>query len=618
MSYSPALLSRIKERVPLHDIIGHRVRWDARKSQPAKGDYWAPCPFHHEKSASFHVRDSACSYYCFGCGAKGDAISFLTDHDRMSFREAVEYLAEQAGVPLPKDDAPVVPRDDALPKVLAAAQAYFAQTPAHAARAFEYVRQRGFDQASVDDFGIGYAPDRRDGLREVLRRAGFRDEQGVAAGVLAAPEDGGLPYDRFRERIMFPVRDAAGKIISFAGRTLKAEVKSKYINGPETVLFRKGEVLFNLHQARAAASRCGRLIVCEGYFDVAAMHRAGFCEAVAPMGTALTEVQLGLLWRHAPEPVLCFDGDTAGRRAAMRALDVSLPLLKPGRSLRFAFLPEGADPDDFLRGGGDMAGVLSAAQPLSELLLHRRFRDAPCDTPERMAGAASAVRADVARIADPQVRSFYEDALREHMFALRRPAPRAPFVPGVRGGGFRSGFQAPKLPMPAVLKHDVPRGEAVMLGLLLARPDLVGGFAEDLAALPLTHAVTRRVRDSLLSAVFAVQENSTPGVTTVDSREEHAIFSIRIAELLRSDPAARRCATAVPPGFAAAAAVEAHARVRDELTALCARSAVRTQLRSAATDAAENNDGTALDRVRFLLKLRRTDDTDEPKDRQST
>ena len=397
MSLPPGFLDELRNRVPISRIVGRRVTWDLRKSNQAKGDWWAPCPFHSEKTASFHVDDQKGFYYCFGCQAKGDALGFLKEAEGMSFMDAVAALAAEAGLPMPERtprEQQQTDRRAQLIEVMDRALRWFRlqlQTGAGAA-ARDYLAGRGLDRDGLERFEIGFAPDLRQGLIRHLAESGVPEALAVEAGVAIKPDDGGAAYDRFRGRIIFPIRDGRGRCISFGGRAMDPNARAKYLNGPETALFDKGRNLYNLAPARAAVARGAPLVVAEGYMDVIALVCAGIEGAVAPLGTAITEDQLRLMWRVSPEPVIALDGDAAGLRAAMRLIDLALPLTGPGQALRFALLPAGQDPDDLIRAGGAgaMRAVLDQAQPLADLLWRRETEGRSFDSPDDRARSSSA------------------------------------------------------------------------------------------------------------------------------------------------------------------------------------------------------------------------------------
>ena len=419
MSLPPGFLDELRTRVTLSSVIGRKVTWDQRKSNAAKGDLWAPCPFHQEKTASFHVDDRKGYYYCFGCHAKGDAISFLKEVENMSFMEAVEDLAREAGMPMPARDpreAQKADRRSELAAVMEEAARHFrlALKTGAGAAARDYLAGRKLTGAALDRFEIGFAPDGWQGLWDHLRQKGIAEDLILGAGLARPSTKGKQPYDVFRNRIMFPIRDARGRCIAFGGRAMDPNDNAKYLNSPETELFDKGRSLYNHGPAREAAAKGQPLIVAEGYMDVIALVRAGFEGAVAPLGTAITEDQLRLIWRLHPEPLVMLDGDTAGIRAATRLIDLALPMLEAGQGLRFVILPEGMDPDDMIRARGReaMAKAIEAAQPMVNLLWRRETDGKVFDSPERKAALRKALRDSITTIRDKDIRRYYAEILR--------------------------------------------------------------------------------------------------------------------------------------------------------------------------------------------------------------
>ena len=430
--FSDGFLSTIRDRIPLSDIVGRRVSWDRRKSRPAKGDHWACCPFHGEKTPSFHVDDRKGRYHCFGCSASGDHFRFLMDMDGLSFPEAVEQLAGEAGLSMPAPDPEAARRQQArlkLNDVLDLAATYF-ERHLHAPEgqyALAYAQGRGLDESVRKTFRIGFAPDKRDGLIGFLKSHDVPVGDMIDTGLAIAPDDGArAPYDRFRGRLMVTIEDMRGKVVGFGGRVL-GDGEPKYLNSPETELFRKREMLFNGQRARQAAHQSGRLIVVEGYMDAIALHRSGFQEVAASLGTALGEEQIALMWRFTDEPIICFDGDGAGQGAAHRAIDRALPLLKPGKSLRFLFLPKGMDPDDFVSQHGPEAfeAELGQAVPMIEALWVRETATLDVSTPERMAAFQTNLSRIVAGIEDATVRRHYDQDLKDRFYAMRRAMRQA-------------------------------------------------------------------------------------------------------------------------------------------------------------------------------------------------
>jgi DNA primase len=494
MSLPPGFLDELRTRVSLSSVVGRKVTWDMRKSNLGKGDMWAACPFHQEKSASFHVDDRKGYYYCFGCHAKGDAVTFVKETENLGFIEAVEVLAREAGMPMPERDpraAQVADRRAQLALVTEEAAKWFRLqlNTGAAAEARAYLDRRRLAVAAQGRWGIGWAPDQRQALFFALTQKGFAPDLIVDAGVCAKTDDGSV-YDRFRGRIIFPIRDARGRCISFGGRSLDPNARAKYLNGPETDLFDKGRSLFNHGPAREAAGKGQPLVVAEGYMDVIALSEAGFTAAVAPLGTAVTEDQLRLIWRIHPEPVIALDGDTAGFRAALRVIDLALPLLEAGQGLRFAILPQGLDPDDLIRAQGvpAMKAVLDRAQPMVNLLWRRETEGRDFDSPERKAALDKTLRIALARISDPSIRAHYGEAIKAFRWDL--------FGSG-RRGIFQSKRSAPMAPVASAKASPLAGGagqgagelvlEAVLLATLVTHPALIRRFESDLEGIDFRH-----------------------------------------------------------------------------------------------------------------------------------
>ncbi|HXG80225.1 MAG TPA: DNA primase, partial [Sphingomicrobium sp.] len=421
MSLSAQWLDELRARTTLSAVIAPSV-----KLIKAGREFKACCPFHQEKTPSFTVNDEKGFYHCFGCGAHGDAIRFLTDHRGLPFMDAVKELAGKAGMELPTPDPRErerAERSAGLYEVMEAAARWFVEqlegVDGGAARA--YLKERGISEATRRKFGFGFAPDARGKLRTALKS--FGDEKLVEAGLLIQPEESGKQaYDRFRGRVTYPIRDARGRCIAFSARILGAG-EPKYLNSPDTPLFDKGRALFNLDKAGPASRAARRIIVVEGQMDVIALDQAGIAEVVAPLGTAMTEAQLGLLWRLDSAPILCFDGDSAGQKAAIRAALRALPHLAPERTLRFVALPEGRDPDDVVRNGGKQAieDLLASAEPLVDRLWRHEVAAAPLDTPEARAGLKQRLVEYAQAIADPSVRQLYREEWLRRFDALVRP-----------------------------------------------------------------------------------------------------------------------------------------------------------------------------------------------------
>ncbi|MEH6521703.1 DNA primase [Sulfitobacter sp.] len=529
MSLPPGFLDELRTRASLSQVVGRKVMWDARKSNQGKGDMWAPCPFHQEKSASFHVDDRKGFYYCFGCHAKGDAISFVRETENVSFMEAVEILAREAGMPMPERDPRAQEKADKrteLVDVMELAVKWFRlqlRTGA-ASTAREYLERRGLPQDVCDRWEIGFAPDSWQGLWDALKGKDIPDELILGAGLAKPSSKGGKPYDTFRGRIMYPIRDARGRAIAFGGRAMDPADKAKYLNSPETELFDKGRSLYNVKNARVAAGNGQPLLVAEGYMDVIALSEAGFGAAVAPLGTAVTENQLAMLWRISDEPIITMDGDTAGQRAALRLIDLSLPLLEAGRSLRFAMMPEGQDPDDLLKssGKGAVQSLLDAAVPMVQLLWQRETEGKNFDSPERKAALDKSLREKIMLIKDPSIRSHYGQAIKDLRWQLFRSKPSGGGNGGRGGNATRRSGQpwnskAPEGPSAGAKSSILAGGadarttdhlrEAVILAACISCPDVVEPFEgalESMACMDRDHA---RLRDLILR--YAIEGRGT-------------------------------------------------------------------------------------------------------------
>ncbi|APG46277.1 DNA primase [Phaeobacter porticola] len=427
MSLPPGFLEELRNRVSLSQVVGRKVMWDQRKSNMGKGDMWAPCPFHHEKSASFHVDDRKGFYYCFGCQAKGDALKFVQETENVAFMEAVEILAQEAGMEMPARDPKAQQKQDhrtQLAEVMEQAVRFFRMqlNTRSGEGARSYLARRGLSGPALERWEIGFAPEGWQHLWDALRGKGVPEELIMGAGLAKPSNKGGKPYDTFRNRIMFPIRDARGRAIAFGGRAMDPRDNAKYLNSPETALFDKGRSLYNHGPARTASGKSGQLLVAEGYMDVIALAEGGFDAAVAPLGTAITESQLQMIWRIADEPIIALDGDTAGLRAAMRLIDLALPLLEAGKSLRFALMPEGKDPDDLIRAEGPEAvqAVLDQAMPMVRLLWQRETEGKVFDSPERKAALDKALRDKIRLIRDPSIRRHYGEDLQDMRWQLFR------------------------------------------------------------------------------------------------------------------------------------------------------------------------------------------------------
>ena len=418
MSLPNGFLDELRSRICLSDVVGRKVQWDLRKSNQARGDMWAPCPFHQEKTASFHVDDNKGFYYCFGCQAKGDAIGFIKETENVNFIEAVEILASEVGLQMPEFDPKSkekADRNKILLEIMEQSVNFFRLTlnSNQGKHALEYLKKRGLSSDAIERFEIGFAPADQTTLTQKLIDKGYDLDAIIETGMSVKSDESNRLYDRFRGRIMFPIRDSRGRCIAFGGRSLDSTARAKYLNSPETPLFDKGSNLYNLVNARSAVGRGEPLIVAEGYMDVIALDSGNFNGAIAPLGTAITEKQLQLMWRISPEPIIALDGDKAGLRAAYRLIDLSLPLLRTGKALRFSIMPEGKDPDDLIRNEGASAfkNLIDEAVPMVDLIWKRETEGKSFDSPERRAGLDKSLSDVIALIKDKNLKNHYRDAL---------------------------------------------------------------------------------------------------------------------------------------------------------------------------------------------------------------
>jgi DNA primase len=487
MALPPRFLDELRGRVSITDIIGRRVRL-IRKG---RGEATGLCPFHNEKTPSFTVSEDKGFFHCFGCGAHGDVIGFVMRSEGLEFPQTVERLAGEAGMQVPREtpeERERAERQATLGGAVEFAAKHFEQQLRAAAgrTGLDYLKRRGLTDDTIQRFRLGFAPDNRTGLKAALEKAGIPEATAIEAGLLIKPEDGGHAYDRFRGRVMFPILDRRGQAIAFGGRILD-QGEPKYLNSPETPLFHKGRVLYGLSHAQKTARETNEIIVVEGYMDVIALAQAGISNAVAPLGTALTEEQIALLWRMAQEPILCFDGDNAGQRAAARAADRAIPLLKPGLSLRFAWMPAGEDPDSLVRAKGAVGfrEATSRMEPLVEVLWRQVLADRPLDTPERRAGFRKDLGEAVARIADKAVAEAYRQEIWRRLDELFRPQPRPAFQAAAQFGGQKGRFSGRQPVMP-VGGEAARRGVAsiqrtpyeLILITLVNHPDLISRHCE--------------------------------------------------------------------------------------------------------------------------------------------
>ena len=564
MRYPADLLDEIRSRVPVSRVVERHV-----KLRRAGREYMGLSPFKTEKTPSFTVNDHKGFYHCFASGEHGDIFTFLMKVEGLTFPEAVERLASEAGVilpaPKPVDEAKASHETrvrEALEEACRFFESALAGREGNAARA--YLEKRGVQFSEIKSFRLGFAPDNKAALKGHLGGKGFSIAEMQDAGLLIHGDDIAIPYDRFRGRLIFPITDPKRRVIAFGGRALLPDQQPKYLNSPETELFHKGHVLFNLAAARDAVKTAKTVIVAEGYMDVIALHRAGFTNAVAPLGTALTSDQLRLLWSMAPLPTLCFDGDTAGQKAAHRAIDTSLPHLEPGRSLQFAFLPEGRDPDDMVTGGAEdvLAKALGEPAPLIDVLWARERDRHPLNTPEQRASLESRLMEAVQLIEHRSLRFHYVSALRERLrtqgqgarVPVRRPEASS-WRSRVEGGaGPRAKYAKPNaaartsslLSSPIVQPSapcSAPR-EALLLMAIARHPWLLDEYLEEIASLHLDDAGCCRIRNAMLTIHQTEEALDNEKLLEHLSREGYG------AELERLE---RACAHNADPHFASGA-----------------------------------------------------------------
>ena len=539
MRFTPQFLDDLKDRLPVSEVVGRRV-----KLQKAGREWKGLSPFNKEKTPSFFVNDQKQAWFDFSSHKNGNIFDFLMETEGVSFPEAVERLANMAGVALPKYSKEEEARDEkrkSLHEVMELAAKFFEATlqSRAGAKARGYLADRRLEPATQLQFRMGYAPGERYALKEHLGKQGVSVEDMVDTGLLISGDEIPVPYDRFRDRVMFPITDFRGRIIAFGGRALDPDAPAKYLNSPETPLFHKGSNLYNGAVARQATHDGAQLIVVEGYVDVIAMVTAGYPATVAPLGNALTEEQLGLLWKMADEPILCFDGDKAGQRAAFRALDMALPRLKPGKSVQFALLPEGQDPDDLFRAGGRhaIAEVLTGARGLADMLWTRETQSTALDTPERRAALEARLREIIRGIGDETVRRYYTDdftaRLRQFMTpkfeSQKRQGAGYGLASGTRrdngrnwpngpGRGRFNAAEMPTLPSPRLSASSIVRGhfsavparEALLLVTVINHPWLLAGHAEELADLDFISPDADRLRRAVLDISAAQHFDESP------------------------------------------------------------------------------------------------------------
>ena len=529
MKFPDSFLDEIRARLPVSQVVSRRV-----PLKRAGREWKGLSPFNKEKTPSFTVNDQKGFYHCFSSGKHGDIFGFMMETEGLSFPEAVERLAGDAGVPMPKPDPQFerVARERlGLRDAVEAAAVYFEEQlrTAEGREALSYAHARGLTQATLKEFRIGYAPQSREALKTALLKKGFGEAQLLEAGLLIKPDDGRPSYDRFRKRLTIPITDTRGRVIAFGARALDAAAEPKYLNSPETKLFDKGSTIFNFARARKGAFDRGEVIVVEGYMDVIALHQAGFDNTVATLGTAFTERQMEQLWVLASEPIICFDGDKAGEAAAARAIDRMLPTLREGHSFRFAFLPQGSDPDDLVRNEGKaaLAAILNGASPLIDVVWQRERQASPIDTPERRAALEERFEHLIAEIGAARVKDHYRKEIRNRLFALWRELGTRQSRPGKTAAQGRAQAARPPSSYGFV---------TTIILCLLRHPWLLDHFAEEVASLHIKQRPLAELLSLITRCIF-----DHPGITPEALAEAlQATPHAKLVEKLSTDSAFMR------------------------------------------------------------------------------
>ena len=511
----------LRAKVSIVDVVGSKVKL-VRKGR----EYQACCPFHNEKTPSFTVNEAKGFYHCFGCGAHGDIIKFEMEANNLPFMDAIKKLADKAGLQVPqisKENHAEVVKRNSLYDIMDMACHFFEKTLrlSEGQRGMDYFHHRGFDEEIISKFRLGYAP-ANNGLKALLASKGVSERDMAELGLLTIPEDKSRrSHDFFRDRVMIPIMDKAGRVIAFGGRIM-GDGQPKYLNSPETPLFNKRRILYNMNNAREKAFAARNLIVCEGYMDVIALDKYGFGYGVAPLGTALTEDQITEAWRVCPEPTLCFDGDGAGIRAAIRSVDRGLPILKAGYSLKYVFLPDKMDPDEFLKAKGREAfgDYLQHTTPLVKLLWRKNIEGRVFDTPEQKALIEKNVMEEVAKIADEKVRGYYQQEMQNYIYnelgrgfwksRQRQTTEQTPRVYQVRNS-YKKRNEEMKPVVPAAQRPKVSMDELVVKFILAAMifyPELIAEYEEKMGMFEIPNVQLARLFEQLLSLSHESEEIS--------------------------------------------------------------------------------------------------------------
>ena len=489
MSLPPGFLEELRSRVSVTQVVGRKVSWDLKKSNQNKGDMWAPCPFHQEKTASFHVDDQKGFYYCFGCHAKGDAISFVKETENVNFIEAVQILAKEAGLQMPEQDPQAKEKSsyrDELFKIMDLSVRFYQRSlnSAQGAKARDYINSRKLTSATIDNFELGFASNNRTELFDYLKDKNILEEHIIDTGMCIRSDDGGAVYDRFRDRIMYPIRDSRDRCIAFGGRAMSQNARAKYLNSPETKLFDKGKSLYNFSAARSALNKQSSLIVAEGYMDVIALAQANFKASVAPLGTAITKDQLALIWRISPNPVIALDGDRAGINAAYRLIDVALPLIETGKTIKFVLMPEGYDPDDLIqeRGRDAMQNLVDDAISLGDLLWKRETEGLSFDNPDARAALDKKLDQAISNVRDRQLKYHYQQYFKDLKWSafIKKPIRKSSDLNNITSAGnaVKDSFIAN-----SDKKNFISFKEGVILAILVKYPNLIETNKEKLTTM---------------------------------------------------------------------------------------------------------------------------------------
>ena len=489
MSLPPGFLEELRSRVSVTQVVGRKVSWDLKKSNQNKGDMWAPCPFHQEKTASFHVDDQKGFYYCFGCHAKGDAISFVKETENVNFIEAVQILAKEAGLQMPEQDPQAKEKSsyrDELFKIMDLSVRFYQRSlnSAQGAKARDYINSRKLTSDTIDNFELGFASNKRTELFDYLKDKNIPEEHIIDTGMCIRSDDGGAVYDRFRDRIMYPIRDSRDRCIAFGGRAMSQNARAKYLNSPETKLFDKGKSLYNFSAARSALNKQSSLIVAEGYMDVIALAQANFKASVAPLGTAITKDQLALIWRISPNPVIALDGDRAGINAAYRLIDVALPLIETGKTIKFVLMPEGYDPDDLIqeRGRDAMQNLVDDAISLGDLLWKRETEGLSFDNPDARAALDKKLDQAISNVRDRQLKYHYQQYFKDLKWGAfnKKTVKKSSDFNNITstGNAIKSSFIAN-----SDKKNFISFKEGVILAILVKYPNLIETNKEKLTTM---------------------------------------------------------------------------------------------------------------------------------------